>query len=355
MSSESDSLYMRRCLELADNGAGNVAPNPLVGAVIVCNGKVIGEGYHRRYGEKHAEANAIDSVKDKGLLKGATMYVSLEPCSHQGKQPPCCDLVIRSGISKVVVAIQDPNVLVSGKGIQRLRDSGVEVQVGMLEEEAGEQNRRFFTSQLKKRPYVILKWAQSIDGFIDKKRDADTPPEWLTGATGQTLVHRWRTEEPAIMVGANTVIRDNPQLTARKWAGYNPLRVVFDKDLSLPESAAIFNSDAKTLVFTYAGKYNGKYSSSVEIQPLNPDSELEEQMLSELHRRNIQSVLVEGGAYLLNRFISKGLWDEARIFTARKELTDALRSPFISGKLVGYTSLSDFDLKVFRNIAQSDT
>ncbi len=351
MFSVSDTLYMGRCLELADNGIGYVAPNPLVGAVIVYEGKLIGEGYHQRYGEKHAEANAIASVKDKNLLKQSTIYVSLEPCSHQGKQPPCCDLIIQYGISKVVVATEDPNPLVAGRGIRRLRDAGVDVQVGLLKEEAQEQNRRFFTFQQEKRPYVILKWAQSTDGFIDKKRDANTPPEWLTGQIGQLLVHRWRTEEPAIMVGANTVIRDNPQLTARKWVGKNPLRVVLDKDLSLPTTAAIFNDQTKTLVFTFLEKFDAKdYPSAVEIQPINPADDIEKQLLEELYKRNIQSVLIEGGAHVLNQFISKNLWDEARVFTANKTLTDGLKAPCISGSLVKKASLSNFELKVFRNI-----
>ena len=351
MYSELDILYMRRCLELADNGAGYVAPNPLVGAVIVCDGKLIGEGYHQRYGEKHAEANAIDSVKDKSLLKQSTIYVSLEPCSHRGKQPPCCDLIIRHGIPKVAVATEDPNPLVAGRGIQRLRDAGIDVQVGLLKEEAQEQNRRFFTFQLKKRPYVILKWAQSIDGFIDKKRDINTPPEWLTGPIGQALVHRWRTEEPAIMVGANTVIRDNPQLTARKWIGRNPLRVVFDKDLSLPKTAAIFNNQAQALVFTYAREFDKEgYSPSIDIQPIDPSKGIEEQLLSELYKRNIQSILVEGGGYILTQFINKGLWDEARVFTANKMLTNGLRAPSLSGSLIEKVALPDFELKVFKSI-----
>lgn len=347
---KSDILYMRRCLELADNGAGYVAPNPMVGAVIVCNGRVVGEGYHQHYGEKHAEANAISSVKDKSLLKQSTIYVSLEPCSHQGKQPPCCDLIIQHNIPKVVVATTDPNPLVAGRGIQRLRNAGIDVQVGLLEKEAREQNRRFFTFQQEQRPYVILKWARSADGFIDKKRDANTPPEWLTGPIGQTLVHRWRTEEPAIMVGANTVIRDNPQLTARKWIGKNPLRVVFDKDLSLPATAAIFNSQTKTLVFTFAEKFNvDSYSSAVEIQPINPNQEVEDQLLEQLYKRNIQSILIEGGGYVLNRFIKKNLWDEARVFTADRILDDGLKGPCISGDLIDNVSVSNFELKVFRN------
>lgn len=352
MFSELDTLYMRRCLELAVNGAGYVAPNPLVGAVIVHDEKVIGEGYHQRYGEKHAEANAIDSVQDKSLLSQSTIYVSLEPCSHQGKQPPCCDLIIRHGIPKVAVATEDPNSLVFGRGIKRLRDAGVDVQIGLLKDEAQEQNRRFFTVQIKKRPYVILKWAQSFDGFIDKKRDSNIPPVWLTGTLGQLLVHRWRTEEPAIMVGANTVIRDNPQLTSRRWIGKNPLRVVFDRKLSLAKNASIFNNKASTLVLTYAEKFEaGDYLPSVEIQPIDSAEGVEEQVLRELYKRNIQSILVEGGSHLLSQFITKGLWDEARIFTANKELREGLKAPFLSdATIIGNISYPDFDLSVFRNI-----
>ena len=241
--------------------------------------------------------------------------------------------------------------MVAGRGIRRLQDDGIDVQVGLLKEEAQEQNRRFFTFQTKKRPYIVLKWAQSLDGFIDKKREANTPPVWLTGSMAQLLVHRWRTEEPAIMVGANTVIRDNPQLTARKWVGKNPLRVVFDRDLSLPKTAAIFSEEAKTLVFTYIKNFDAEnYTSTVEVQPISPVKDFEEQVLQEIYKRHIQAVLVEGGRALLSRFIDKGLWDEARIFTANKVLADGLSAPSVSGCLVEEATLRDFNLRVFRNI-----
>ncbi len=351
MNSIADIAFMRRCIELADNGLGYVAPNPLVGSVVVHQGRIIGEGYHHLYGQQHAEAAAIAAVDDKSLLAESTLYVSLEPCSHQGKQPPCADLIIRHKIPRAVIASQDPFHQVNGSGIQRLKEAGIDVHVGVLEKEAQEQNRRFFTYHRYHRPYIILKWAQTLDGFIDKERGKNTPPEWLTGNTGQLLVHRWRTEEQAIMVGANTVLRDNPKLTARLWPGKNPLRVIVDNDLSLPANALIFDSSAPTVLFTtLAALSSTNYNnSSLMIKRLNGSNMLEEQLLNALADMKVQSVIVEGGRKLLERFIEKGFWDEARIFTAPKRFGNGVKSPDIQGTCIADISNESFSLNVLRN------
>lgn len=296
-----DIQYMARALELAALGAGEVSTNPLVGAVVVHDGKIIGEGYHRRFGEAHAEVNAIDSVADRSLLAESTLYVSLEPCCHHGKTPPCTDLIISNGIKRVVVAMQDPFALVCGEGINRLRDNGIEVTVGVLKEEAEWQNRRFITYHAKKRPYIIVKYARTQDGYIDNDRDASTPASWLTGYPCRVLVHRWRAEEDAIMVGTNTVLRDNPSLTVREWYGRNPLRITIDKRGVLPENAKIFSHDAQTLVFTH---------------------ESIEEILSILHARGVQSVLVEGGKTLVENLAKGGYIDEIREFISPMLLSD---------------------------------
>lgn len=345
---EIDIRYMRRCLQLADGGLGSTYPNPLVGAVVVHNGAIIGEGFHQRYGERHAEANAIAAIQRKELLAYSTLYVGLEPCCHQGKQPPCTDLIIQHRIPHVVIATTDPFPSVCGMGIARLKGAGVKVEVGILENEAKWQNRRFNTFHLLQRPYVILKWAQSADGYMDSNRTPLEPAPWLTGSTGKLLVHRWRTEEQAIMVGANTVLRDNPQLTARSWRGSNPLRVVYDRELTLPADAALFDAAAPTLVFTHAIPTGG-YAPNVEVVTIGTE-DVEQQQLAELYKRGIQSVMVEGGGKLLNSFISKGLWDEARIFTGYQKLNGGVKAPIHpSGQQMGYWSNRSFELRILRN------
>lgn len=298
--------YMQRCLSIARNGLGRVAPNPLVGAALAHGNGILSEGYHRGYGLPHAEVEAIGKVKDRDLLPGCTLYVSLEPCCHFGKTPPCTELIIASKIPRVVVATTDPFPGVNGSGIQRLRDAGVEVTVGALEREAREQNRRFFTFYEKKRPYIILKWAQSADGFMDICRTASAPPAVISGVQAHRLSHKWRTEEQAIMVGANTALMDNPKLTARLWCGKNPTRVVYDESHKLPRTLNIFNGEASTLTLDC-----GNISS----------------WMKELCERNLQSLIVEGGAKLLQLFIATGLWDEARIFTAPHKLRQGVASP----------------------------
>ncbi len=297
MSNISD-IFMRRALSLAERGLGSVSTNPMVGAVVVsAEGRVIGEGYHKRYGEAHAEVNAIRSVRDsdRELLPYSTLYVTLEPCCHYGKTPPCTKLIIDSKIPRVVVAMRDPFAKVNGEGIKQLIDAGVEVIEGMLQSKAQELNRRFITYHTLMRPYIILKWAESSDGFIDTSRSADEPPVWLTGQIAKTLVHRWRHEEDAIMVGANTVIRDNPSLTVRLWQGDNPTRVTIDCKGSLDCSAEIFNNEAPTILYNH------------DNLPL---------ILSDLHSKGIQSIIIEGGSKLLSCFIRQELYDEVRRFIA---------------------------------------
>ena len=318
-------LYMRRCLELASLGAGYVAPNPMVGAVIVCNGLIIGEGFHRRYGDAHAEANAINTVKNKELLKRSTLYVNLEPCAHQGKTPPCADLIIQSGIPRVVIGCLDPNPLVAGKGNEKLRAAGIEVIENVLMEESKNLNIRFITYHSKKRPYVTLKWAQTADGYIDVKRDNTIVgrPTWITGWYEQTLVHKWRSQEQAVMVGTNTAVADNPMLNIRKWHGKQPLRITIDQQMRLPQTLNIFDEKQPTLIFTQKEQPNTIYAN------VSFDEKLAQNILNELFKRKIISVLIEGGTRLLQTFIDAGLWDEARVFTGVVKFGEGVKAPEI--------------------------
>lgn len=314
---------MKRCLGLAALGAGSASPNPMVGCVIVHNGRIIGEGWHRQYGGSHAEVNAIADAEANGqgnLLKESTLYVNLEPCSHWGKTPPCADLIIEKGIPRVVVGCIDSYCEVSGRGVAKMREAGIDVTVGMLEEECLHFNRRFFTAQTLGRPYVILKWAQTSDGCLDAVRpSAEVPAAWMTGEAARILVHRWRAEEDAILVGTRTATLDNPSLTVRAWQGRNPLRVAIDRRLALSPEMNLFNGDAKTVLFTTAGKkaeakirFADHTNVSVETFEDFPD------LLRTLRQPpyRMQSIIIEGGAQVLNAFIEAGLWDEARVFTA---------------------------------------
>lgn len=304
-------IFMQRCLELAVLGAGHVAPNPLVGAVLVHQGRIIGEGYHKKYGGPHAEVNCIDSVadKDRGLIGQSVMYVSLEPCAHHGKTPPCADLLIRHKVPLVVVGCRDPFPEVNGKGIEKMRAAGIDVIVGVCEEDARELNKRFFTYHTAYRPYVILKWAQTADGFI-----AGIPGERLliSGAITNRFVHRWRSEEAAILVGTNTALQDDPQLNTRYWTGPDPIRLVVDLDLRLPDSLQLFNGASRTIVINAIkqGEEQG-----IQYCEVDRKKELVPQILEALYRLRINSVLVEGGAVLLQSFIDSGYWDEARVIT----------------------------------------
>lgn len=349
-----DEIYLKRCIELAKMGIRNAAPNPMVGSVIVCEGKVIGEGYHQKCGEAHAEVNAVNSVKDKSLLKKSTIYVSLEPCAHYGKTPPCAELIVKHQIPRVVIGIQDPFAKVAGKGIQILKDGGCEVTVGVLEQECRELNRRFFTFHEQKRPYIILKWAQTLDGFIDIDREkADFgQPTWITNDLAKMVVHKWRTEEQGIMVGTKTAAKDNPHLNVREWTGNNPTRIVLDENLDLPESLNLFNGEIPTLVFTQRQAEN---RTNIEYISIDFKTNIISQILKELHDREIQSVIVEGGEQVLTSFINQNLWDEARVFIGNKFFYDGVKAPKLKAKLVTEDTLGDSKLFVYRNLSILET
>jgi diaminohydroxyphosphoribosylaminopyrimidine deaminase/5-amino-6-(5-phosphoribosylamino)uracil reductase len=312
--------YMQRCIQLAKCGEMGAPPNPMVGAVIVCNGKIIGEGYHRRCGGPHAEVNAIRSVRDESLLKESTIYVSLEPCSHYGKTPPCADLIIEKQIPRVVVGCLDPFAKVNGQGIKKLRDAGIEVIVGVLEKECLELNKKFITFHRQHRPWVTLKWAQSEDGFIDAIRQAEKKPVQFSSAFTQTLVHRMRAMNQAIMVGTNTVLLDNPTLTTRLWEGPNPLRVTIDRKGVLPASVHLKDGKVPTVIY---------------------DSEDLTHILDDLYKRGVQSLMVEGGAQLFQHFIDAGLWDEARVEVSSQMLECGVSAPKMQNAVLVGESIID--------------
>lgn len=332
-----DEKYIRRCIELASNGLCNAAPNPMVGAVIVHNGKIIGEGYHARCGEGHAEVNAIRSVKDESLLKESTIYVSLEPCSHYGKTPPCADLIISKGIPRVVVGCIDPFSQVSGRGIQKLRNAGIDVTVGVLEDECKNLIRRFVTFNTQKRPYITLKWAESADGFIDINRENGSPVVLSTPITSM-YVHKQRAEHKAILVGRKTALLDNPSLTTRNWYGANPLRLVIDRTLTLPSDLKLFDHSTPTLVFTEKEK---AAEENLEYITLDFSKDILPQILTILYERKIQSLLVEGGTTLLQSFINSDLWDEMFVEHSVKVLGEGVKSPVIPKGAVMRTEMRD--------------
>jgi diaminohydroxyphosphoribosylaminopyrimidine deaminase/5-amino-6-(5-phosphoribosylamino)uracil reductase len=334
--------YMQRCIELAELGTGAVSPNPMVGAVVVFNDKIIGEGYHHKYGETHAEVNAINQVvsnfsDSSELLKQSTIYVSLEPCAHYGKTPPCADLIIRHQIPKVIVGCRDPFNQVDGKGIEKLKDAGIDVTVGVLEKECQWLNRRFFTRVQKHRPYVILKWAQTADGFFAPD---DNSQHWITGMESRKLVHQWRGEEDAVLIGKNTAAIDNPQLNVRYAQGRAPKRVVIDRKLELNQNLNIFDQSVETLIFNEVKTDIDGKNKYIALEDFN--RYVPQYILFQLYLQDIQSIIIEGGAYTLNSFIEAGLWDEARIFTGEKELKRGIKAPEVRGEITGeYTSGKD--------------
>ena len=319
--------YISRCLQLAELGAGYVAPNPMVGAVLVCDDKIIGEGYHRHYGEAHAEPNAINSVKNTDLLKQSTLYVNLEPCSHYGKTPPCADLIVSSGIPRVVIGTLDPNPKVAGRGVEILRKVGVEVVVGVLEAECRELNKRFFIFQEQKRPYVLLKWAQTKDGFMDRVRTTVTePPLQISNSITRQLTHKMRSENQSILVGANTVLLDNPSLTVRNWSGKSPIRIGIDRQRRIPDDFHLLDGSIPTLIFTEKDEVDKLH---VEFVKIDFGTNSVETILNEIYKRNIHSVLVEGGPTILNSFIESGLWDEANIEIAPLRIVEGMAAPVL--------------------------
>lgn len=321
--------YMARCLQLARCGSGHTSPNPMVGAVIVHQGRIIGEGYHRKCGEAHAEVNAVASVRDRSLLKDSTLYVSLEPCSHYGKTPPCSELIIRMGIPRVVVGCLDPFPAVAGRGVRMLREAGVEVVTGVMETEAHALNEAFMTMQEKQRPYVLLKWAQSADGFLDVLRqDVSEPVAVLSSPETRREVHKLRAEYAAILVGTRTALLDNPSLTVRDWFGTSPLRLLIDRTCKVPDSYHLLDGRVPTCIFTeqpQPDRPNCSYVLADFSQPLFP------QILSELSHRKVDSLLVEGGAQLLRHCLESGLWDEARVETAPCCLGKGVVAPSMQG------------------------
>jgi diaminohydroxyphosphoribosylaminopyrimidine deaminase/5-amino-6-(5-phosphoribosylamino)uracil reductase len=362
--------YMERCLELAMKGFGKVAPNPMVGCVIVHKNKIIGEGYHQQYGSAHAEVNAIKSVKthDLASLRKAILYINLEPCSHFGKTPPCADLIIKTGIKYVVIGNVDPNPLVKGKGLQKLVSAGCDVKVGILEDECRELNKRFFTFHEKQRPFVILKWAQTADKYIGKSEVRSQKSKVssrikISSSASQKLVHRWRGEEQAIMVGTNTALTDNPKLTVRDVKGGNPVRILIDRQLKVPSVFHLLDGSVPTIVFTAKKKTTKKKLDYVTID-FNKD--VLKQILAELYSRKIQSLIVEGGSTLLNSFIQKNLWDEARVLTSNKIFSQiaekkasarpgrygqGVEAPRIAGKVMGQKKSGDDLLLMLSNIS----
>lgn len=337
-----DELFMQRAMDLAQLSLGSVSPNPLVGCVIVHENRIIGEGRHEVYGSAHAEVNAVASVNDKALLKESTVYVNLEPCSHFGKTPPCADMLVNHHVKKVVIANTDPNPLVSGKGIQKLKGAGIEVVTGVLERSGRELNKRFFTFMEKKRPYIILKWAQTADGFIARE---NFDSKWISNGHSRKLVHKWRSEEDAVLVGSGTAIYDNPALTVRDWSGRNPVRVVIDRYGKLPHTLMLFDGQQKTICYTTT---QNETRENLEFVKLDEQSFIEE-LVSDLFRKNIQSVMIEGGSVTLQQFINKGLWDEARIFTAQNKFDLGIVAPKISGNLISQESVFSDTLSVYTN------
>jgi diaminohydroxyphosphoribosylaminopyrimidine deaminase/5-amino-6-(5-phosphoribosylamino)uracil reductase len=324
-----DKVYMRRCIELAGRAEGNTSPNPMVGAVVVHDGKIIGEGYHLKAGTPHAEVHALNSVSDRSLLPQSTIYVSLEPCSHHGRTPPCTDLIISSGIRKVVVGTVDTSPKVAGKGIAKMKAAGIEVIMGVEEEACRTINRRFFTWHEKNRPYVILKWARSADGFIDLVRRPEDPaePHWITGKTERILVHKWRAAEDVILAGGGTIRADDPQLNVRYWRGRDPLKVIVSRSGNIDPHAKVIGGPAEPILFTCNRKLNLPGARIIEIDYKN---DFTGDILNILHEMGVQSVFVEGGAFIIGSFLDSGLWDEARRFTGTVSFGGGVPDPFPS-------------------------
>lgn len=339
---EQDELFMQRALELAGLGLGNTSPNPLVGCVMVKEGRILGEGWHRKYGESHAEVNAIESIADKNQLRGATAYVTLEPCSHFGKTPPCSDHLLRVGVKRVVIGTADTNPLVAGKGIKKLVDGGVDVTTGILEKEARRINHRFFTSVEQQTPYLILKWAQTADGFI---APGNREQKWISNLYSKQRVHQWRSEEDAVLVGTHTAHVDNPRLNVRDWSGRNPWRVVIDRSLQLPKNLHVFDGTQPTLVYNCVRAEESANLIHVKVNK----QEFLDQMLSDLQARQIRSVMVEGGAQTLRAFIDAGRWHEARIIRSMKSFGNGVLAPELRGQSVREEKIMDDRLSVLVN------
>lgn len=341
--------YMERCIDLARLGAGYVSPNPMVGSVIVCDEKIIGEGYHMHYGKAHAEVNAIRNVFDnhenaKELLKRSTIYVNLEPCSHFGKTPPCADLIISNEIQRAVIGCRDPFEQINGRGIEKLKNAGIDVIENILTEKCLQLNIRFFTRIKKQRPYIILKWAQTADGYF---APSDGSQKWISSPVSKQLVHRWRTEEDAVLVGKNTAMADNPNLNVREWAGRDPVRIVIDRKLELTKDLHIFDQSQDTIIFNeQKTELDGKIKY-LELEDF--DNYLPQLILYQLYLMDIQSLIVEGGLKTLNLFLQAGLWDEARVLTGPQVWEHGIPAPALMGEPDEVQSIGPDILKIWHN------
>lgn len=339
-----DSDFMQRAISLAVLGKGTVSPNPMVGCVIVHDNKIIGEGWHQKAGQPHAEVLAINSVQNQDLLKTATVYVTLEPCAHYGKTPPCADLLVEKQVQRVIIGCTDPNPQVAGKGIAKLEAAGITVQMSELESECLQINKRFFTFLIEKRPYIILKWAQTADGFISRK---DFNSKWISNPLSRQLVHKWRTEEDAILVGKNTALYDNPQLNARFWPGKSPLRIVIDHQLALSPDIKLFDNSIPTIVANTKLEKSKRNTRWIQL----PEEDFIPQLLHFLHGIDIQSIIVEGGSKTLQDFIAQGLWDEAQVFESLQTFGKGIPAPNLSNrKCVGEILIEQDSLKTYNPI-----
>ncbi len=346
--------YMRRCLDLALLGQGSVSPNPMVGAVIVYNGLLLGEGFTSPYGGPHAEVNAVRQVLDRfgeikgrDLLRKSTVYVSLEPCAHHGKTPPCADMLVSYGVRQVIIGCRDTFAKVNGMGFQKLREAGIDVITGVLEKECQHLNRRFFTKIQQNRPYVILKWAETADGYFAPE---DAMQQWISNAASKQLVHKWRSEEDAILVGKNTALIDNPSLTNRLWSGKSPKRILIDRNLEIPATHALYNRDEVDVLIFNAQKtdWQGQLKY-IELE--NFDLYLPQNILYQLYLMDIQSVIIEGGVKTLQLFIDAGLWDEARIFVGDVSWGKGIKTPILlQKKLVCNQKVSSDTLNIYERI-----
>jgi len=345
---------MQRCLELAGTGMRAAMPNPSVGAVLVHNGRIIGEGHTSPYGGPHGEVNCLNSVKpeDSQLIPDATLYVSLEPCSHYGKTPPCCDLIIREQIKKVVVGTTDPHIKVAGNGIRKLQEAGREVIVGVLEKECRESNRRFFTFHEKKRPYIILKWAESADGLLSPTERNEQKPVWITNTYSRQLVHKWRSEEMAILAGTQTVLDDNPSLDVRAWSGTNPTRIILDRQGKISSTHSVKDQKIKTIVLTE--QTNFPILDNLLYEQTSFKNHNSTYITDVLYKHNLLSVLIEGGAKTLQSFIDAGLWDEARIFKGTILFGIGVATPTIQGTVIAKQHILNDELLILRNYDTSD-
>ncbi len=340
---EGAEVYMSRAIQLSKLGLGHVSPNPLVGCVIVNENRIIGEGYHEQYGQAHAEVNAVRNVKEKHLIEGASAFVTLEPCSHFGKTPPCADMLIDRKLKEVYVATLDPNPVVSGKGISKMRKAGINVHLGLLEAESRAANERFLTYHQADRPFVILKWAETQDGFIARE---NFDSKWISNQRSRQLVHQWRAEEDAILVGKNTALYDNPKLNVRHWSGANPIRVAIDLNLELPANHHLLDQSTETYIFN---RKKAAGSGKLHWEKIDDSKDLLPQLITKLHQLRIQSVIIEGGAKTLQLFIDANYWDEARVFKAPNNFGSGIKAPQIHGNLTSEIDVEGDTLSILKN------